>query len=304
MSSIKQNNILIGCLCALGCETLYGLSYMFTKQATELASPFALLCWRFLIAFIIMSVMVIGGIIKIDLKSKNIRPLIMVALFSPCIYFIAETIGISQTTASESGVFLACIPVVSLVASTLILKKKPTKLQIIGILVTLAGVIITVFAVGASSSLSVIGYAFLLGAVISYALYCVFVDKASDFKGIEITYIMIAAGAVLFVSFALIEALINKNVIELMTLPFREGTFLIAVLYQGIGSSVISFFLSNVAIAKIGVNRTSSFIGVATVVSIVAGSVILKEAFTIYQIVGAIVIIVGVYIANAKSKSQ
>ena len=304
MSSIKQNNILIGCLCALGCETLYGLSYMFTKQATELASPFALLCWRFLIAFITMSVMVIGGIIKIDLKSKNIRPLIMVALFSPCIYFIAETIGISQTTASESGVFLACIPVVSLVASTLILKKKPTKLQIIGILVTLAGVIITVFAVGASSSLSVIGYAFLLGAVISYALYCVFVDKASDFKGIEITYIMIAAGAVLFVSFALIEALINKNVIELMTLPFREGTFLIAVLYQGIGSSVISFFLSNVAIAKIGVNRTSSFIGVATVVSIVAGSVILKEAFTIYQIVGAIVIIVGVYIANAKSKSQ
>ena len=304
MSSIKQNNILIGCLCALGCETLYGLSYMFTKQATELASPFALLCWRFLIAFITMSVMVIGGIIKIDLKSKNIRPLIMVALFSPCIYFIAETIGISQTTASESGVFLACIPVVSLVASTLILKKKPTKLQIIGILVTLAGVIITVFAVGASSSLSVIGYAFLLGAVISYALYCVFVDKASDFKGIEITYIMIAAGAVLFVSFALIEALINKNVIELMTLPFREGTFLIAVLYQGIGCSVISFFLSNVAIAKIGVNRTSSFIGVATVVSIVAGSVILKEAFTIYQIVGAIVIIVGVYIANAKSKSQ
>ena len=128
MSNIKQNNILIGCLCALGCETLYGLSYMFTKQATELASPFALLCWRFLIAFIIMSVMVIGGIIKIDLKSKNIRPLIMVALFSPCIYFIAETIGISQTTASESGVFLACIPVVSLVASTLILKKKPTKL--------------------------------------------------------------------------------------------------------------------------------------------------------------------------------
>ena len=143
MSIIKQNNILIGCLCALGCETLYGLSYIFTKQATELASPFALLGWRFLIAFIIMSAIVINGIIKIDLKNKNIRPLIMAAFFSPCIYFVAETIGISQTTASESGVFLACIPVVSLIASTLILKKRPTKLQIVGILVTLIGVIIT-----------------------------------------------------------------------------------------------------------------------------------------------------------------
>lgn len=274
-----------------------------TKQATELASPFALLGWRFLISFIIMSALVVCSVIKVDLKNKNIRPLIMVALFSPSIYFIAETIGISQTTASESGVFLACIPVVSLVASTLILKKKPTKLQIIGILVSLIGVIITVFAVGASSNFSVIGYTFLLGAVVSYALYCVFVDKASDFTGAEITYIMLVAGAVLFVIYAFIEAFINENVTELVTLPIKESTFLIAILYQGIGCSIIAFFLSNVAIAKIGVNRTSSFIGVATVVSIVAGAVILKESFTTYQIVGAIVIITGVYIANTKSKS-
>lgn len=304
MIYIKRNSRLIGCLCALGCETLYGLSYMFTKQATELASPFALLGWRFLIAFIVMSALVISGIIKIDIKNKNIKPLLAVSLFSPCIYFIAETIGISQTTALESGVFLACIPAVSLIASTLILKKRPTKLQVMGILVTLTGVIVTVFAVGVSSSLSVIGYALLSGAVISYALYGVFVDKASDFTGAEITYIMLTAGAVLFASLALIEAVLNGNVAELITLPFKEVSFLIAILYQGIGCSVIAFFLSNVAIAKIGVNRTSSFIGVATVVSVVAGAAILNEAFSPFQIAGAVVIIIGVYIANTKSKSH
>lgn len=32
MNNIKHNDILTGCLCALGCETLY----MFTKQATRL----------------------------------------------------------------------------------------------------------------------------------------------------------------------------------------------------------------------------------------------------------------------------
>lgn len=53
-------------------------------------------------------------------------------------------------------------------------------------------------------------------------------------------------------------------------------------------------------IVKIGVNRTSSFIGVATVVSIITGAVILHETFTMYQIIGAIVIIIGVYVANAK----
>ena len=75
-----------------------------------------------------------------------------------------------------------------------------------------------------------------------------------------------------------------------------------AILYQGIGCSIIAFFLSNMAIAKIGVNRTSSFIGIATAVSIAAGAVLLKETFSIYQIIGAVVIIIGVYVANVKTK--
>lgn len=297
-----QNNVVIGCLCAMCCETFYGLSYMFTKQATEVASTFALLGWRFLIALVVMTSLVLIKAVKIDFKGKNLKPLILVALFCPCIYFIAETIGISNTTSSESGVVLACIPVASLVASTLILKKKPSKIQVTGILITLAGVIITVLAVGMSSSLSLVGYMFLVVAVISYSLYCVFVDKAAQFSGAEITFVMLIAGAILCVALALVEAFTNGNVIELIQLPFVETTFLTAILYQGIGCSVIAFFMSNVAIANIGVNRTSSFIGVATVVSILAGAIILGESFTTLQVAGAVVIIIGVYVANMRVK--
>ena len=300
---MKSNDLTIGSLCALGCEALYGMSYIFTKQATQSASALSLLGWRFLLAFVVMSVLVVSGVIKVHLRGKNLRPLFLVALFSPVFYFIGETFGISNTTASESGVFLACIPVASLIASTLILKKKPKKIQIIGILITLAGVLLTVFAVGASSSLSIIGYAFLLMAVVSYALYCVFVDRADGYSGTEITYMMIIAGAVVFVILAMTEGIVKGNLGQIVVLPFVDTGFLIAVLYQGIGCSILAFFLSNLAIAKIGVNRTSSFIGVATVVSIAAGSFLLKEPFTIWQIIGAVVIIIGVYTANAKQKT-
>lgn len=247
-----------------------------------------------------MSLCVLLGFIKVNLKGKPLKPLLLVALCSPCVYFIAETIGISHTTASESGVFLACIPVASLIASTLILKEKPSKMQLIGILITLAGVLITVFAVSASSSLSVLGYAFLLVAVVSYALYSVFVDKAAAYTGAEITYVMLLSGAALFVLLAVAEAGFHGTISELVRLPFQEPSFLIAILYQGIGCSVLAFFLSNLAISKIGVNRTSSFIGIATVVSILAGALLLKESFAGYQIAGAIVIIAGVYTANIK----
>lgn len=296
---MKQTSLMIGSLCAIGCETLYGLSYIFTKQATDHASVLALLGWRFLLAFIIMSLLAAVGLLRIHLKGKSLKPLLWVALFSPVIYFIGETFGISLTTASESGVFLACIPVASLIASAALLRKKPTRLQVIGILITLAGVLATVFAVGASSSFSMAGYAFLLIAVVSYALYCVYVEKASDYSGAEITYGMLAAGAAVFVTLAAAEALLNGDIKSLAALPFKSKEFLTAVLYQGIGCSICAFFLSNLAIAKIGVNRTSSFIGISTVVSIIAGALILKEAFSAYQIIGAVVIVIGVYTANA-----
>lgn len=297
---MEKKNIMIGSLCAVGCEILYGLSYIFTKQATDHVSVFALLGWRFLLALVVMSVLVAVGTLKINLKGKSLKPLFIVALFSPVIYFIGETFGIRHTTASESGVFLACIPVASLIASATILRKKPTGLQVVGILITLVGVLITVFAVGTSSSFSIAGYAFLMVAVVSYALYCVFVEKASDYSGAEVTYMMLAAGAVVFVTLAVMEALLNGNLYSLAILPFKNKAFLTAILYQGIGCSVCAFFLSNIAIARIGVNRTSSFIGIATVVSIIAGALLLKEAFSFYQVVGAGIIIIGVYTANAK----
>ena len=300
MNHANRKSSTVGILCAIGCETLYGLSYIFTKQATACANELALLGWRFFLAALVMSLCVLLGFIKVKLKGKPLKPLLLVALCSPCIYFIAETIGISHTTASESGVFLACIPVASLIASTLILKEKPSKMQLIGILITLAGVLITVLAVSASSSLSVLGYVSLLVAVVSYALYSVFVDKAAGYTGAEITYVMLLSGAALFVLFAVAEAGFHGTLSELMRLPFQEPRFLIAILYQGIGCSILAFFLSNLAISKIGVNRTSSFIGIATVVSILAGALLLKESFAVYQIVGAIVIIAGVYTANIK----
>lgn len=301
---MNKKNTMVGCLCALGCETLYGLSYIFTKSATGTASAFALLGWRFVVAAVIMSIFIVTGLIKVNLKGKILKPLFLVALFSPTIYFIGETIGISHTTASESGVFLATIPVASLIASTLILKKKPSKVQIVGILVTLAGVMLTVFAVGTSSSLSFIGYALLMIAVVSYALYSVLVEKAKGYSESEITFVMLLVGAVVFGILAICEALLSGSVNRLLTLPFTNMSFAVAVLYQGIGCSVLAFLLNNVAITKIGVNQMSSFIGVSTVVSIFAGAIILNESFTWLQIVGAVVIVAGVYIANSKLKKE
>ena len=294
----KKNPVVVGCLCALCCETLFGLSYVFTKFATQSASPFALLGWRFGIAAVVMVGCVLFGLMKVDLKGKPLKPLLVVTLLNPVIYFVAETVGISRITASESGTFLACIPVMSLLMSTLILKKKPSRNQVIGIFITLAGVLVTVFAAGAAASLNLVGYLMLLLAVVCYALYSVYVEKASDYTEAEITFFMMIGGGITFVILAVAEALTTGSLRTLVTLPLHNTGFLVAVVYQGVCCSVLAFFLSNAAIARIGVNRTSSFIGIATVVSILVGVLFLHEAFSLVQILGAAIILAGVYFAN------
>ncbi len=299
MKNKKRNDTLIGCLCAVGCEILYGMSFLFTRKALDAAGPFALLGWRFLVAFLVMSLLWAAGVIRIDLKGKNKRPLLVIALLFPVIYFIGETTGIRYTTASECGVFLACIPAISLIASSVFLGKKPSKLQVIGVSVTICGVLMTVFAVGSSSSFSAIGYFFMVIAVLSYAIYSILVEKTENYTGMELTYAMLAEGAAAFIILALMEAARSGSVRDLAALPVHNQAFLEAILYQGIGCSIIAFFLGNAAIMKIGVNRTSSFIGIATVVSVLSGALLLGEPFTGMQMAGAAVILIGVYVANA-----
>ncbi len=303
MNGENCRDILIGSLCAIGCEMLFGLSYIFTKQVTDHISPFSLLGWRFLVSALLMGFCAALGIVKIDLKGKPVKPLLRVAIFCPACYFIGETIGINYTSASESGVFLSCIPVISLSTSSLILRKKPEVRQAVGILITLTGVIVTILAAGVTLNFSLLGYAMLSVAAVSYALYSVYVEKARNYSEGEVTFVMLLAGAVLFVMLAVAEAVWGGDLCALLSLPFIDGNFLITVLYQGIGCSVLAFFMANIAISKIGVNRTASSVGIAAVVSIAAGIFILHEEILIFQAIGAILILLGVYTANRKSSS-
>lgn len=299
MMKKSRSRILWGCLCAVGCETLFGLSYICTKEATLAASALTLLGWRFFVAAAFMALCAASGRMQVRWKGKPRKPLLAVALCNPVVYFVAETVGISWTTASESGAFLACIPAVSLLASTLLLGKSPQKHQIVGIMVTLVGVLMVVLAAGASASFSISGYVVLTAAVLSYALYSVSVEKAAAYTGAELTAVMMAAGAAVFIPLALAEGWHTETLAYSLCLPLTNSAFLAAVLYQGVGCSVLAFFLSNIAIASIGVNRTASFIGISTVVSIVAGVTLLGETFSLMQTIGVAVILAGVYIANA-----
>jgi drug/metabolite transporter (DMT)-like permease len=262
-----------------------------------------LLSWRFIFAFLLINICVLTRVIKVNLKKKPLMPLLIVALFQPVLYFIGESIGIKLTSASESGTFIACLPILTLLFSGLILKEIPRKLQVIGVLVTVAGILLIVLLKGLEATLSLPGYFALLIAVVSGSLYSVFSKKAAEYSSAEKTYVMMGLGAVVFTVIAVAEHTLGGTLRQYVLLPFTNSDFLIAVLYLSAGCSVTAFLLFNMAIARIGTNRSASFVGISTVVTVTAGIILLREKYSIVQGLGTAMVIAGVYMANLRKKS-
>ena len=283
-------------------SVMFGLSFLFTKEAVNEVSALTLLAWRFVVAFLLMCLLAAVGVLKVNFRGKSIRPLLLMALFQPILYFVGETIGVQLTTSSESGVVIACIPIVVLIFSSVLLKEPPTKLQTASIIVSVIGVILVVLVKGFSASFNPIGYLMLLLAVVGDALYVTCARRIKDFSSAEKTFLMAAVGAVCFTAAAFLEHGIHGTVGEFVTLPFHNTGFLTSVLYLAAACQVLAFLLNNYGISVIGASRTASFAGITTVISVVASVVILKETFTWVQVAGGVLILLGVYGANITPK--
>ena len=137
-------------------------------SAAEQRLPQALAAFGLLVAL---------RIVKLTLTRAQWPTLLALAICQPLAYYAAETIGVQRTTASESGLLLAMIPVAVVVASWLMLRRRPSTNQLVGIAITFVGVATTVVAGGVRAGFDPLGYLALLGAVASYALYVVLADR-------------------------------------------------------------------------------------------------------------------------------
>ena len=99
----------------------------------------------------------------------------------------------------------------------------------------------------------------------------------------------------MFSIIALIIDIINGDLGTFLSI-IKYG-FLLSIAYLGILSSVVAFFSMNFAL-QICLHPRHLFGNLSTVISIIAGVVILKEAFYYYHVIGSITIISGIIGTN------
>ena len=251
---------------------------------------------RFLVAATLMTVLIVVGWIRIDLRGKDIRPVLLVSFWQPVMYFIMENTGLKYTSASEAGVMIASIPIVVAVLSSVILKERSNKIQIVFILMSIAGVLVMVLGDGSASNPTQLkGILLLLGAVFSASMYNIFSRKASvKFTPIEITYVMMCIGTIVFGVLYFSDCVIHsKAVITAISVDS-----ITAILYLGIISSVVAFLFANYTLSRLPAAQSSVFANLTTVVSVIAGVIFRNESFGLTKIIGTLIIIIGVFGTN------
>ena len=289
----------VGIAATVGTELLYGCSFAFTKNVTGSVDPFTLLGWRFVTAFAAMLVLMAFRVIKVRVTRATLGPLLVLAAFQPLAYYVGETFGVMRTTASESALIIAAIPVAMIVTATFIVRRRPSRWQVAGIAVTLVGVVVTVVASGLSARFDPLGYVLLLAAVVSFSLYAAFAERfAGTASDVDKTFVMVASGALVFGGITVGQHAASGTLPWLASLPLTQPGFAFAVGYLALGSTIGAFFLQNVAIGRIGSTRFSTFIGLSTITTLVVSAIFLGESLTPAQLVGGIVILAGVYLAN------
>ena len=286
-----KNKTTIATLAALAGYSIFGFSFLFSKTALNLTTPFVLLAVRFLAAFLLLNILVLVGVIKLDLKGKPIKMLLVLGLVQPVLYFICESYGIAMTTASFSGVMIGLVPVVGLVFDMIFMKERCTVLQAVFTVTSVVGVAMT--TTGGFGTVSILGFMLLLGAVVTAVLYAIISRKTAEhFSPFERTYVMFALGTVAFTVMALVE---TKGNVGALVAPLSKPTFWLCILYLSVVSSVCAFTAINFAVGHISAGRAMIFSNFTCVISAVAGVLILKETFTPLQLVGVVIIIISVF---------
>jgi len=278
-------------LAALLGYSIFGFSFLFSKVALELVSPFVLLSVRFLTAFLVLNLLLCTGKMKISLRGKPVHLLLLMGMVHPVIYFICETYGISMTTAAFSGIMIGMGPVAGVVFGALFLKERCTVLQIVCTVLSVVGVALT--TTGGLGNVPMAGFFLLLGALTASSLFPILSRKISGaFSPFERTYVMFGLGSIVFTAMALIQ---NRSNLPAVAVSLMQGRFWISIGYLAVASSVVAFLCINYAATHISAARTIIFSNFVTVISVLAGIFIMGDSFTAVQLIGIVIIVASVY---------
>jgi len=258
------------------------------------ASPLTLAVFRFLLAGILT---VLFSLIflkeKLPNKSDWLK-LIVFGLLNITIYLGCLFVAIEHVSAGLMNLFVSINPILIILFSILFLNRRVSKNEITGFIVCFLGLLIAVLPLLQNTEANLLGIVLLLIGMCSYSVGSVFYKKYD----LKLSNTSINAWQTLLGGIFLIPVAYLMNSKEIIF----NTNFYISLFWLAI---VISAFATLIwlNLVKKDPVKASKWLFLAPVFGYLLSFVILDEQITTYEIIGTILVIIGLKISNKKQNN-
>ncbi len=290
-----KNNQSAGHLYALVTILIWGTTFISTKILLVDFSPVEILFFRF-----VMGLLALTAVLPRRLKLTDRRQELTFALAGlcgVCMYYLLENIALTYTLASNVGVIISAAPFFTAILTHLTMKGEE-KLGVnffIGFFAAMAGICLISFS-GSGLQINPMGDLLAVLAAFVWACYSVLTRKISSYG-----YNTIQSTRRVFVYGILFMAP------TLFLFDFRLGlerfanpVYLFNIIFLGLGASALCFVTWNLAVRCLGAVKTSVYIYMVPVITVVTSVIVLHETITLLSAVGTVLTLAGLFLSEFK----
>lgn len=274
----------------------WGISFIWTKQLLNAGFPvFTIVFFRLLIASCLFVTL-----FKLQHKLEKIKKgdwnkFFLLSLFEPFLYFIGEEYGLQNVSASFASVIIGLIPLVVSFTMYFVEKEKLTWQLLLGIFISILGIVIMTFGKESTSEFSLRGLLWLLLALGSAGGYSVLLSRlVTQYSPVTITTYQNFIALPFYLPFVIFLDIPQWNNIN------WSGSALFNLCCLAILCSAGAYMLYSYAAKKISITKLSVFSNAIPIITIFFATKLGLETFTYQKFIGILIVVIGVIISQLK----
>lgn len=286
---------------------IWSLSGPLIKIALRSFTPLTIIVIRFTIAIVLM--FAVGMLCRNNallglqrVEKKDLLFFIGGGFFQPFLYYILETYTYQQLSSpTVAEALLSTSPLLAPVFAAIFLREKVTWNNIVGILISSAGMLLLVLAGSESFDIgNPIGILLAFLSVSTAIMYSVMV-KRIPVRYNALTVVFYTQGIALLLFYPM-WAIFD---LPSMTWNFGEevGVSFLSILYLSVFSSVTAFILFCYTLRQLGLTRTNVFNNVRPIFTAILMMLLFSEHLPWMKWVGIGIIIIGLFICQKQRKT-
>ncbi|MGG1662180.1 DMT family transporter [Brevibacillus sp. NRS-1366] len=290
---MENQRLSAGHLAAFVTILIWGTTYISTKILLVDFTSIEILLYRFIVGYLTLLVVYPHWI-----KTKGFNEELLYVFAGLCgvtLFFLLENIALTYTFASNVGVIVSIAPFFTAVLAHFSLEGEKLRLRyFVGFVIAILGIVLIIFNGSFLLKLNPVGDLLAVFASIVWAVYSVLMRKISKlgYHTVGSTRKVFFYGLLLMIP-ALFVLDFNLDVARFATTPN-----LLNLLFLGLAASALCFVSWNWAVGVLGAVKTSLYIYIVPVITIVASSLILHEKITWIAMIGAALTLVGLFISD------